>query len=414
MSFPTTGASMSFPTTGGAGVRATSPSVHQLQQAQGLRGRVPSFSSKAPGQEAPKLRASELLIGNQLFDPTDPAIKQAVLRVLCQDVNGATVEDVSQQVGGGNNCGVWFLKARHEDLVLKLVQSSSGLQGIPSEAQTYIDLWKRHPALVGDASLAFPQRIMRICRDQESHDYDLIVMRRVPGESLASLIQEKWRQGKISEVYSIIEKAGACVGRFHNQYGELHGDLQCMNIFFDEVSGRVSLIDLGDMGGDANSGLDLEQFERSIGLLSSNLGETLKLRGPQFFRMGYAQAGRHSCCRQSSRGSDSTGSLGSVSLGSIGSLGSVSVSSLGLPVATVVVGAQSPRSPPPLAVLAVGAQSPRHPGMARPSGSFVAVPSYGCPSMHSAKRLPLATCISPRPVLTSMPMPHFYGYARPC
>jgi len=57
----------------------------------------------------------------------------------------------------------------------------------------------KHPSIASDSSLGFPHHIVRVLR-QQSHAYDLIVMRRVPGETLGSIIQEKWRQGQAGEV----------------------------------------------------------------------------------------------------------------------------------------------------------------------------------------------------------------------
>ena len=53
--------------------------------------------------------------------------------------------------------------------------------------------------------------------------------------------------------YDILTRLGGFLRRFHKRYaagGELleHGDVQPSNIFFEESSGKFTLIDIGGMG----------------------------------------------------------------------------------------------------------------------------------------------------------------------
>jgi hypothetical protein len=95
-------------------------------------------------------------------------------------------------------------------------------------------------------------------------------MRKAPGEALALLMAQKKYAGQETSVMRIFEKIGECVAVFHQRYGgKQHGDLHGSNIFYDEASNRVTLIDLANIG-DKNRMMDMEYFAYSLRLVANS------------------------------------------------------------------------------------------------------------------------------------------------
>eukprot|EP00421_Protoceratium_reticulatum_P071468 CAMPEP_0168408276 /NCGR_PEP_ID=MMETSP0228-20121227/26589_1 /TAXON_ID=133427 /ORGANISM="Protoceratium reticulatum, Strain CCCM 535 (=CCMP 1889)" /LENGTH=188 /DNA_ID=CAMNT_0008421961 /DNA_START=54 /DNA_END=617 /DNA_ORIENTATION=- len=86
-----------------------------------------------------------------------------------------------------------------------------------------------------------------------------------------------------------MEDLGTCLGGFHSRYAVQHGDFQPSNIFFDEETGSVALIDVGGMGVPTTE-TDMEHFAKSLRLLSDVYGTRLSTEGLGHFERGYAKA----------------------------------------------------------------------------------------------------------------------------
>jgi len=204
---------------------------------------------------------------------------------------GASSDSAVQRMKGfhgGRNEGVWFLTSSTGEFVLKLCKSTTGFHWLPSESAGTLAAHSRHPAITQDETLGFPKQICKILDGQGAHTHDLMVMKRMPGKMLATLIQDDWRQGRAEDVLSTLEKLGAAVGRFHNRYQEAHGDLNAMNVIVDKVTGAISFIDLAGMVAQPPK-TDLDHLEKSITMLAQNLGERLATEGCKRIRQGYAQ-----------------------------------------------------------------------------------------------------------------------------
>lgn len=226
------------------------------------------------------------LCAKQEFDPSEPTVRFKLLNTLGADPE-ASIESL-QGFCGGYNEGIWFLKSRSEDLVLKLVRLTPGCE---SETDNFRKLYREHPSIAGDQSVAFPQQLVRVLID-EVHLYDLVVMRRAPGKTLGNLLQEKWHVGQVSDVMSILEKVGRTLREFHSRYGgKQHCDLSASNVMVDEVSGRITFIDTVAMGGSwAFTDQDVEHFERSVRMMFEFMDPSAAANALRRFRDGYALA----------------------------------------------------------------------------------------------------------------------------
>merc|ERR1712217_99161 len=61
------------------------------------------------------------------------------------------------------------------------------------------------------------------------------------------------------------------------------------NVLYDEASGRVTLIDLGGMGGSSFEN-DISYFSKSLSLSARLMDRHLETQGIQHFKQGYAKA----------------------------------------------------------------------------------------------------------------------------
>merc|ERR1712151_266929 len=162
--------------------------------------------------------------------------------------------------------------------------------GVPTEAENFIKISSEHPSIADDASVAFPRQIVRLLGSRRNHRYDLIVMKKAVGRGLGQVIQEKWRAGRVPEVMAILEKAGQCLGEFHQRYGgKQHNDLTPTNVLFDETTERMTLIDVGGMG-TSSSESDMSYFSKCLSLSARLVGHQLEVQGVNHFKQGYAKA----------------------------------------------------------------------------------------------------------------------------
>jgi len=158
-----------------------------------------------------------------------------------------------------------------------------------TEAENCLKISREHPSVINDPVVAFPLKIFSCLDPGGAKRYDLLVMRRVRGERFAELIARKWYGKQIPHLFRIMEELGACLGGFHSRYGVQHGDFQPSNIFYDEETGAVALIDVGGMGVPTTES-DVEHFAKSLRLLSDVYGTRLSTEGLRHFERGYAKA----------------------------------------------------------------------------------------------------------------------------
>lgn len=69
-------------------------------------------------------------------------------------------------------------------------------------------------------------------------------------------------------------------------YDVQHGDVQPSNIFYEEETETITLIDVGGMG-QRTSETDAEHFAKSLQLMASTYGADIATRGIKAFDRGY-------------------------------------------------------------------------------------------------------------------------------
>jgi Ser/Thr protein kinase RdoA (MazF antagonist) len=237
------------------------------------------------------LHAHDLLIGAGAFDPSQPNVKSQLTAKLGVGLN--SVIQRMQGPRGGLNEGVWTLEDGSRSFVLKLVKSRNGPASMPTEAERLVQLSRQHPSVASDPALAFPQNIFRCLGACGDARYDLIVMRKAPGQPLADVIARKWHGGQASELMRIFELLGCFLADFHARYGNWqHGDFQPSNVFYDEATGKFTMLDVSDIApqlGFAES--DVEHFMKSIGLLARFFGPHFDVEARRHFEAGYCGSG---------------------------------------------------------------------------------------------------------------------------
>jgi len=240
-----------------------------------------------------QLEVGELEIGSGAFDPTQPSMSAQLASLL--GVSKTCVIEEMTGFRGGLNEGVWFLgddatsREMDSSLVLKLVKCTRLSESILTEAENFVKMSTDNPKIEQDPSVAFPVRMLKCLgpRPERVHRYDLIIMWKVKGERLAELIAHKWYKKAYDELWTIFERLGETLSQFHFRYGESqHGDFQPSNVFYDEETGDISLIDIGGMGV-PTSETDLEHFSKSLKLLADVYGSQLLLSGLRSFEKGY-------------------------------------------------------------------------------------------------------------------------------
>lgn len=248
--------------------------------------------SGAGVQHHPQLEVGEIEIGDGKFNPKEPALQAQLIAMLGYSKN-STIEEMTGFRGGLNE-GVWFLSDSSQsppvkDLVLKLVKCSRLGPRILTEAENFVKINADHCTIAKDPAVAFPVRIFKCLGSgpERTHRYDLIVMWKVHGERLAEYIAHKWYAKELHELWEIFERLGRVLASFHLRYNDSqHGDFQPSNVFYDEKTGDISLIDIGGMGV-PTSETDQVHFTKSLKLLGDSYGAPL-LDGQRSFEDGYA------------------------------------------------------------------------------------------------------------------------------
>jgi len=267
------------------------------------------------GQGGSRFEVEEFATNGVIFDPTQGRVKAELTARLCgssglqeQDV---IIESPPSLFGGGQNHGLWNLRspgsagstsavssskeagARGGQLnfVLKLVKSKRKGSSILTEAEGFISLFEKHPAIVDDPHLAFPLKILKFMEPGGMRgEQDLIVMREVTGQRLSDLIAHKHNANQTPQIMQILEEIGSLLREFHTRYGnKQHGDFQPSNIMYDETTRRGVFIDISGMAQETSKETDMERFCGSLSLLSGFYGPQFFINGKRHIEKGYAR-----------------------------------------------------------------------------------------------------------------------------
>merc|ERR1719221_6278 len=134
-----------------------------------------------------------------------------------------------------------------QSLVLRAVKGA--LPGMPTVAEKLVKLSTQHPAMKSDPVLAFPLMVIHCLGASGDTRCDLVVMREPSGKTFAELIAQKWTAKHLTKLMTHFEEFGICLADFHARYGnKQHGDLQPSKIFYDEASGKFTMVDVHDVG----------------------------------------------------------------------------------------------------------------------------------------------------------------------
>lgn len=273
----------------------TSSSSHR-KQAHVEIPREGSYSAdlaiEAPGERptprdldsACPLKPIELHFTNR-FDLMQPTLQSQLLSKLSL-APGSTVEELTRP--GGLNLGVWALHDASKDpaksWVVKLVHSER------VEGEKFIRLSHEVPAVMEDATLAFPVKIVHCIGDCGSKQYDLIVMPKLSGSSLGDVMGTLWWSGQAAELMRILGKVGTRLAKFHKKYENYqHCDFQPSNIYYDQNEDTVTLIDLADIGPEGTvADNDVGHFLEALKLVSKAYGPKFLQDAKKHFLAGYA------------------------------------------------------------------------------------------------------------------------------
>jgi Cys-rich protein (TIGR01571 family) len=232
----------------------------------------------------------QLHVGMGGGDPTqEPARSQFLAKLgLPQQ---ARVEKLSGNFGGQNE-GIWVVQdpSTRSSLILKRVWSRNpyGLQ-MPSEATQFASLFREHPSIAHDPTIAFPIKVFKCIGQTGDNSHDLVVMRKVNGQHLGEVFAFMRSRGQMRDIMQILRQLGSFLARFHSSYSnKQHGDFQPSNIFYDASSGAFSLIDIANMGQARES--DVLHFCESLRLLSNTFGPQFLSDGKRNFEEGYRSA----------------------------------------------------------------------------------------------------------------------------
>lgn len=197
---------------------------------------------------------------------------------------------------GGQNQGIWCISDGSQELMLKLVSSRRHHPAVPTETESFLKLAKEYPSLAHDSDLAFPLKLFRCRGPAGQNNHDLIAMRKAHGECFTDVIFRKSQSRRSSELMQDLEALGCFLANIHNRYGLKHGDFQPGNVFYDETSGQITMIDISDLAplnsSKAREG-DVEHFVGALRILATCHGEQLHSEGARRLKAGYAK------CRQS-------------------------------------------------------------------------------------------------------------------
>lgn len=229
------------------------------------------------------------------FNPQIPEVRAKLLAALgaspaahLEAFKGCYAEDTDQTRffnAGNMNQGIWFMKDGSEEFVLKLVKCAPQGFGQTSETETCQKLCNEIPEIISDRSVAFPVKVLKIMGYGGAGQYDLHVMRRVPGRSFETIKGSYWKNGKTQELMTVFRNIGEFLHSFHKRYGgRQHCDVGPQNIFVNEATMEVAIVDLGMMGARLMKD-DAEMFSDYIRKLPRNYGPEI-LKGIDHFQQG--------------------------------------------------------------------------------------------------------------------------------
>lgn len=234
------------------------------------------------------LELGVLRLGDGRFDPALPHIRSQLLAALGASQSCSIT--ASEGFSGGMNAGIWFMGDGKDQLVLKLVKFDPNQPAQFVEADSFQELYRDIPELASDASVAFPFKILKILGSRNSRQHDLIVMRRVPGKSLDRVIFDHKQDSKMSDLKDVFKRVAECLCNLHLRYGgRQHSDAGPQNIFYDEATKQVKLIDIGFMGVKTRK-TDIEHFSGAIERLAAVSYGAELLEALPYFELGYAEA----------------------------------------------------------------------------------------------------------------------------
>lgn len=228
--------------------------------------------------------------GMTKMEPSHPAIKGQLMTLL-----GARAMDVAPlAANAGLNGGIWVLSdplRTWDDMVIKLRAVGSDVSAFGlSEAEHLALLAQKHPGIDSDHLLAFPSKILACLNPNGQKLGDLIVTRKVQGQTLADFIWSRYNAGPSArqELNMVFERVGRQLRSFHLRYGKQHSDFQASNIMVDPSNNhRVTFVDLAGMGLPIADD-DLLHFAECVRLLSANYPPASFLqRGHEHFQRGY-------------------------------------------------------------------------------------------------------------------------------
>jgi len=223
----------------------------------------------------------------------DPAQPEALRQVLGSiGANSGTVEKLAGFQGGLND-GVWALQegsysaSPAREWIMKLVKATRTVSTLPTEAQNILRIARENPAMLSDPLLAFPTAILGCVNETGGRTHDLLIMPRARGERLCEVLAKRWHSGQHSDCWRIIEKVGAAAAELHMRYANVqHGDFQPGNVFWDESTSCVTLIDVGGIGIATCDG-DVQHFTRSMAMFATAYGSLFDVDGVAAFHRGY-------------------------------------------------------------------------------------------------------------------------------
>jgi hypothetical protein len=244
-----------------------------------------SLHSVAAGS---RLSVEEIVVGPGIPDPTKPEMRSQVLASLGLNP-GVSINRMARC--GGQNEGVWLLEAGPISYVLKLVRNVNLGIELPTETEKFVKLAAEFPGMLVDEDMTFPIKIFTLKSPVTNPSFDIIVMRKASGERLSDVVSILWARLKKAAVMSIMEKAGRFLKEFHSRYGHRqHCDFQPSNLFYDEATGKFTMVDLADMNQQAYiNKKDIDHFLEGLRIMGKSLG-------PEFmdtqihFQAGYNSA----------------------------------------------------------------------------------------------------------------------------
>jgi len=189
---------------------------------------------------------------------------------------------------GGRNNGCWSMHSGSQELILKLVKASH------HEGEQLLDLARRFPAIVHDPTISFPSHVFRCVDCSGAHRFDLIVMVRAAGVSLAEFICEAWYAKRVPQLMRVLEKLGSQLHEFHMRYcNSQHGDFHVSNIFYDKATDTITFIDIADVGSaSSNLNPDKQHFLKSLQAICQSYGATFLAEASGAFELGYRSKAR--------------------------------------------------------------------------------------------------------------------------